>query len=117
MLSRLFKTQPIIDESSKAWIFDTFAWCLAELDGQFFQQESQLILPNNNFYPGSVTSVEEMADAIFTNTMTYAGLSSWPIKLVPAEEFIQKPMPQLLFSGDLRGKTLHCNKPRHRPDD
>jgi len=104
MLSNFFKTKPVIDESSKEWIFDTFSWCITQLDGDFFQNNSELILPNNNFYPGSSTSVEEMAEAIFSNTLKYAGMTSWPIKLTAAETFTQKPMPQLIFESRLRGE-------------
>ncbi len=105
MFSTFFKTKPIIDETSKAWIFDTFAWCIDQLDGDFFYQNSELILPNNNFYPGSVNSVEEMADTIFTNTTKYSGLTKWPLKLVASDNFIQKAMPPLKFQTRLRGET------------
>ena len=104
MLSTLFKTKPVVDEASREWIFDTFAWCLSQLDGDFFKDKSELILPNNTFYPGSSSSVEEMANTIFTNTVKYTGMMNWPIKLVPAEQFIQQPMPKLFFSNRLRGE-------------
>ena len=103
MLSSFFKTTPVVDESSREWIFDTFAWCIEQLDGDFFSQSSELILPNNKFYPGSSSSVEEMAESIFTNTTKYTGMVSWPIRLVAAESFIPKPMPQLSFDKKLRG--------------
>lgn len=105
MLSTFFKAKPVIDETTREWIFDTFAWCIAQLDGDFFQQNSELILPNNTFYPGSVSSVEEMAETIFANTIKYSGMTSWPIKLVSATNFTQKPMPQLLFESTLRGEN------------
>jgi len=113
MLSNFFKTKPVIDESSKEWIFDTFAWCIDQLDGEFFKNNSELILPNNNFYPGSSTSVEEMAGTIFANTLKYSGMTEWPIKLTAAETFTQKPMPQLIFESRLRGEkakvSIHTN--------
>ena len=111
MLSILFKTKPVVDEGSKEWIFDTFAWCMQHLDGDFFNHHSELILPNNAFYPGSSNSVEEMAETIFTNTKKYTGMTSWPIKLVPANSFTQKPMPQLFFESALRGESckVSCN--------
>lgn len=105
MFSTLFKAKPVIDEESKEWIFDTFAWCMANLDSQFFKNNSELILPNNTFYPGSSSSVEEMAENIFTNTSKYTGMSSWPLKLVPADTFSPKPMPQLSFESSLRGEN------------
>lgn len=109
MLSTLFKTKPVVDEASREWIFDTFAWCLSQLDGDFFKDKSELILPNNTFYPGSSSSVEEMANTIFTNTVKYTGMMNWPIKLVSAEQFIQQPMPKLFFSNRLRGETAQIN--------
>tara|TARA_R110001592_G_scaffold126118_2_gene336921 strand:+ start:91 stop:960 length:870 start_codon:yes stop_codon:yes gene_type:complete len=109
MFSTFFKAKPVIDEASREWIFDTFAWCIAQLDGDFFKHNSELILPNNAFYPGSSSSVEEMAETIFTNTMKYAGMTSWPIKLVPTQSFTPKPMPQLLFESRLRGENANIS--------
>ena len=105
MLSTFFKAKPVVDEASRAWIFDTFAWCIAELDGDFFKHHSELILPNNNFYPGSSRSVEEMAEIIFANTLKYTGMTQWPIKLVASQNFSAKPMPRLFFESSLRGET------------
>lgn len=105
MLSTFFKAKPVIDEASREWIFDTFAWCIAQLDGDFFEDNSELILPNNNFYPGSSSSVEEMAETIFANTIKYTGMTSWPIRLVSADNFTPKAMPQLSFESTLRGEN------------
>jgi hypothetical protein len=105
MLSTFFKAKPVVDETSREWIFDTFAWCIAHLDSDFFQHNSELILPNNTFYPGSVSSVEAMAKTIFENTTKYSGMAAWPISLVSADRFVQKPMPQLLFESTLRGES------------
>ncbi len=109
MLSNLFKTKPVIDESSREWIFDSFAWCIEQLDGDFFKENSELILPNNSFYPGSSTSAEQMANTIFANTTKYAGMTSWPLKLVSSERFVQKEMPKLFFQSRLRGESAKVN--------
>jgi len=105
MLSTFFKPKPVIDESSKEWIFDTFSWCMQQLDGDFFKKNSELILPTNRFYPGSSTSIKEMADTIFANTTKYAGMTQWPIKLVDADSFAAKQIPQLTFQSRLRGEA------------
>jgi hypothetical protein len=109
MLSTFFKSKPVIDEASKEWIFDTFSWCIDQLDGDFFLKNSELILPNNTFYPGSSSSVEEMSAVIFANTLKYAGMTQWPIRLEPADSFVQKPMPQLTFASSLRGESAKVN--------
>jgi hypothetical protein len=109
MLSSFFKTKPLIDDTSKMWIFDTFSWCIDQLDGDFFYKNSELILPNNSFYPGSVSSVEEMAETIFTNTTKYSGLTRWPLRLVDNAHFIDKAIPQLEFKTRLRGEMASIN--------
>jgi hypothetical protein len=105
MLSTFFKAKPVVDEASKEWIFDSFAWCIEQLDGDFFKENSELILPNNSFYPGSASSVEAMADKIFSNTLNYTGMKSWPLRLVSSDNFSQKTMPQLSFESRLRGES------------
>lgn len=109
MFSTLFKTTPIIDDESREWIFDAFAWCIVQLDGDFFKQHSELVLPNNSFYPGSSSSVEEMATTIFTNTIKYTGMAAWPLRLVPSEHFTPKALPLLSFESSLRGDKCKIN--------
>jgi len=109
MLSTFFKSKPVIDETSREWIFDTFAWCVDQLDGDFFKDNSELILPNNTFYPGSSSSVEEMAETIFSNTLKYAGMTSWPLKRVSSDNFVKKSMPQLFFQSRLRGESANVS--------
>jgi len=109
MFSTFFKAKPVVDEASREWIFDTFAWCIEQLDGDFFKNNSELVLPNNSFYPGSSTSVEEMAEAIFTKTTKYTGMTSWPLALVCAEKFSPRAMPQLSFETRLRGESAKVN--------
>ncbi|WP_019028407.1 hypothetical protein [Colwellia piezophila] len=109
MLSTFFKTKPVINESSKEWIFDTFSWCMQQLDAEFFLESSELILPNNAFYPGSSTSIEEMAQTIFANTTKYTGMTKWPLTLVASDRFVQKPMPLLSFGSSLRGKSANIS--------
>lgn len=114
MFSTLFKAKPVIDEESKEWILDSFSWCLDQLDGDFFKNHSKLILPNNSFYPGSSSSVEEMAGTIFSYTSKYTGMTSWPIRLISAESFKPQPIPQLSFGSSLRGEnaqvSIHENR-------
>ncbi len=107
MLSSLFKTKPVIDKASEAWILDSFTWCLEQLDGSFFTEHSRLVKPTNEFYPGKSSSIEEMATSIFTNTLKYTGMSQWPLKLVKAKSFIQQPMPQLHLDSRMRGNNAN----------
>lgn len=104
----LFHSDPLLDQGSQQWIFDTFAWAIEEFDQNVFKQDSKLIKPTNEFYPGKVGSVDEMAQTVFNNTLEYAGMAHWPIKLVSPAYFQQhqlqnQPMKKLSFNGAMRG--------------
>ncbi|WNC70817.1 hypothetical protein RGQ13_11810 [Thalassotalea psychrophila] len=103
MLSNLFKTSPLLDNATKNWILDTFSWALREFDLNVFKQDSQLILPIHEFYPGKVNSIEEMAQSVFEHTLKYAGMQHWPIKLVRPDNYQQSPMAKLSFTDGMRG--------------
>ncbi len=108
MFSFFSKPAPVVDDNTRAWIFDSFAWAIEHLDSRFFHQETKLILPNNRFYPGRVSSVHEMATNIFNATVNYAGLQQWPIQLVKPENYSPSAIPQLSFvnnENNLRGNT------------
>ncbi len=99
-----FSNKPVIDEGSRAWIFDTFAWAVENLDGSYFKNKSELILPTNEFYPGKVSSVEEMAETIFSATLKYSGLQNWPIELASPQSVQPSSVPKLSFAGSYRGE-------------
>ena len=99
----------IIDEDSHQWILDTFSWAITHFDVLEFKNNSQLVLPNNEFYQGSVTSVHEMALSIFKQTTTYAGMQRWPIILITPERFFagsQKiTIPPFNMTDNCRGEN------------
>jgi len=111
MFSNLFKSAPVVDSSSQNWIVDTFEWALENFELSVFKNETRLILPTNDFYPGSVSSIHEMAQSVFDRTLTYAGLQHWPIVLVQPQDFKQQTLPTLDFVGSKRGEQVSFNSP------
>lgn len=97
-----------IDEDSHQWILDTFSWAITHFDVLEFKNNSQLVLPNNQYYQGSVTSVHEMALSIFKQTTAYAGMQQWPIILVTPEQFFsgnqQIVIPKFNMVENCRGE-------------
>jgi hypothetical protein len=116
MLAKLLQTTPlknlfgqplsIVDDNTKNWIFDTFAWALDNFDFEEFINNSQLILPNNEFFQGKVSSVDEMANSMFKQTLSYAGMQQWPIQLVAPQDFIKFEVPTFNLTGKCRGDEL-----------
>jgi hypothetical protein len=105
MLARLFTPTPVVDDSVHLWILDTFAWAIENFDIDVFKNETQLVLPNNDFYPGNVNSVEEMADSIFQRTKNYASMQKWPIKLFAPTIENAATIEQLRLTDVIRGEN------------
>ena len=114
MLAKLFAPKEIIDENTKNWIFDTFAWAIENFDINVLKNESKLILPNNEFYPGSVNSVEEMANSMFTQTKAYAGMQQWPVQLTSSTPEVNIAIEDLTLGQKIRGE--HAQVTLNTPD-
>ncbi|WP_083690249.1 hypothetical protein [Colwellia sp. UCD-KL20] len=107
MILDLFKTKPVIEDSVHNWIADTYAWAITHLNGDFLKNDSQLILPTNKFYPGRVSSVHEMAQQVFSQTVKYAGMENWPLVLVEPHKASTNEIPKLSTSRLLRGASAN----------
>jgi hypothetical protein len=107
MLSTLFKSAPVVDTGTRDWIFDSYAWAIENFELTVFKNDSQLILPTNQFYPGSVSSIHQMAQFVFEHTLKYAGMSAWPIRLVEPHQLTGTTLPLLKVSENLRGESVN----------
>ena len=105
MFSKLFKPAQLLDEASINWMFDTFAWSLRNFDADVFFNETILVTPSNEHFPGQEPSAEGMARLIFDRVKVYAGMQHWPFKLVDGHsvEEIKPVQPQI--EGPLRGEA------------
>ncbi|CAA0096732.1 Uncharacterised protein [BD1-7 clade bacterium] len=103
----LFKRSAPIDEFSIDWMFSTFAWALENFDAKYFQYETELILPEERFFPGSFDSANAMAKGIFESVKTHAGLQHWPFEFVEPERFLPQPvaLQQQLVTGKRGGSA------------
>lgn len=111
MLASLFKPSITLDENSQQWILDTFAWALEQFDVEVFKNNTQLILPNNDFYPGKVSSVEEMADSIFQHTKGYAGMQKWPVEILAKSPALPLTIEQMQLGEVTRGDNAELTTP------
>tara|TARA_R110000764_G_scaffold105096_1_gene190802 strand:- start:274 stop:1056 length:783 start_codon:yes stop_codon:yes gene_type:complete len=103
MLAKLFSPKEIIDENTQNWILDTFAWAIENFDINVLKNDARLILPTNEFYPGTVSSIDEMARAIFVNTKNYAGMQKWPIELISTVPTSTTTIEDLVLGTTIRG--------------
>ena len=78
-----FQTKPLLDETSIEWMHATFTWASEQFGESFFQEDTQLILPNDRFFPGRADSYQAMAELIFGHVKKHAGMTHWHFELIP----------------------------------
>ena len=75
MLFGLLDRRPLLDEAYAGWMFDVYAWALRNFDPVMFRDETFLVTPSNQHFPGRANSPEEMANLIFKRVI---GTLDWP---------------------------------------
>jgi len=103
MFSKLLKPKACLDEETTLWLFDTFTWALRNLDAGVFYDETILVTPSNQHFPGTESSVHGMANLIFSQVKGHAGLNHWPTKLTNMAEGMPVESPKIKIEGALRG--------------
>ncbi|MGB1262555.1 MAG: hypothetical protein ACPG52_06575 [Cognaticolwellia sp.] len=104
MLAKLFSPKTIIDENTQNWILDTFAWAIENFDINVLKNDARLVLPTNEFYPGTVSSIDEMAQTMFAKTKEYAGMQQWPIAITSTAPPLNTPIDNLTLGAVIRGE-------------
>jgi hypothetical protein len=93
----------LLDETSILWMFDSFGWALRNFDAGVFYDETKLINPTNDHFPGNADDAVGMASLIFENAKDFAGLGHWPFRLVDENSLDRIEIPQISIEGPLRG--------------
>lgn len=99
----LFENRVLLEESSSQWLFDAFAWSLDNFDAEIFYSDTVLVLPTDQFFPGRVDSLHGMANLIFDQVKSYAGISHWPTRIADQSSCSLLNPPQVEIKGALRG--------------
>ena len=94
---------PLLDETYAGWMFDVYAWALRNFDPAMFREETFLVTPSNKHFPGRANSPDEMANLIFDRVVVYAGMTHWPLKLVPPGSCILEPAAEVPVVAGARG--------------
>lgn len=95
---------PVVDEGTRAWLVDTFAWALRWGDAKVFFDTTELVLPTPAFFPERSQSVQQMAEQAFARVAGYAALTRWPLALVEPQAYQEIPaLPPPAVAAPLRG--------------
>jgi len=97
------KPQPLLDETTITWLFDVQLWCLHNFNAEVFFDETILVTPSNDHFPGRETTLHGMNSLIFEQVKQHAGLSHWPCQLQEQSSCSLDQPPKLSLQGALRG--------------
>jgi hypothetical protein len=94
---------PLLDEAYAGWMFDVYAWALRNFDPLMFRDETVLVTPTNQHFPGRANSTEEMARLIYDRVVSYAGMQHWPLQLLPPGSCVLQPAVEVRVAAGARG--------------
>jgi len=80
-IKALFRSKPLVDDDTKAWIFDTYAWALNNFGSDVFYEDTVLVSPTNDFFPDRSNDPEELVRLIFDRVKKLAGMEEWECEL------------------------------------
>ncbi len=104
----LLRSKPLLDEESAQWIFDVYHWALTNLGSDVFQEETRLVLPSSEDFPGRADSLHGMARLIFDQVVAHAGMGHWPLELVEPGQPTFGDAASLRMQGPLRGRSANA---------
>ena len=110
MVFGFFDKQPVIDPSSSEWIFKAYGWAMQNFDADLFYSQTVLVRPTNEFFPGTVNSVHDMAESIFERVKGYVGISHWPTLVQDQSACQLIESQQVQIQGALRGPAGITNE-------
>ena len=94
--------KPLLDEATRQWLFDLYAWALRHFDAEVFYTHTPLVAPNGQFFPGRADSPEAMATLILGHVQRHAALGHWPCRAVDYRQCGTQTAARLLIDGALR---------------
>ena len=103
MMFGLFGNNKLLDDESILWMFDTYAWALKNFGSDVFYNETKLVLPTSEHFPGRENSVHSMAGLIFEQVKEHASLKHWPCRLEDESTCNVTVLPKLQVDGAIRG--------------
>jgi len=92
----MFGKPRLVEKNTEAWIFDRLAWVLEVLGTEKPTYQTQLALPNNEFFPIRKDD-DDAVEQIFRLVTRYAGVENWSFELTPLAENGAKPIGEALL--------------------
>lgn len=119
----LFKKTPLLSDEDNLFQVECYRWLLTHFGGPNFYQDTELILPTDEFFPVEATSNRHAAETTFEQVKKFAGMGDWPCELKEQDSDIdtrvaptlavagapRKPLGTFSINDDGSGATITYN--------
>jgi hypothetical protein len=102
MIFDLFQREPLLDDTTRDWIHEIFAWTMRHQGREIFFGGTRLVLPTPEFFPGRADSVHGMAQLVFDAVRGHAGLDHWPCRLQEPGAWVPQAYPPQALAVPIR---------------
>ena len=100
----LFRNQPLLDEGTTEWLWESYAWALRNFDRDLFYTHTELITPTKTHFYDQADDGHTLALLILERIKGYMALQKWPTQLIPInEEMAALVAPAIEINGPTRG--------------
>lgn len=83
---RLFGSGSLLDPDTRSWLNDAARWAVTSFGGMRQIEETRLVLPTIEFFSANGETGTALAELIFAQTKTHAGMADWPCRLMAQPE-------------------------------
>ncbi|MGH1404889.1 MAG: hypothetical protein ACRBDL_11675 [Alphaproteobacteria bacterium] len=123
----LFKKKSLLTDEEFFFLIDTYKWLLKHYGGKDFYQNTSLVLPTSEFFPGFDTK-GFTPENLFVDVKKHASMQEWDCKLVEQDDDPERQLsagvlvqgqehnPLGTFSIDENDKVIITYNPKQRPD-
>ncbi len=116
-MHNFFKTPDAIDAGTADNIFEYFHWLIDNFYATTFINYTQLVLPNSAFFPDKTNNEFDMANTLCNRILEYSGLTHWPFKMVPPDQFHLEQPPLLALDCSTRPYTFDAETEKEISDN
>lgn len=104
---RIFKAKPVVSTQMGQQILTIFQEMFTQFGARVFTNNTQLVLPNDQFFPSQAGSLTQLAQQSFEQVKAHAQLSQWPIDFSLTRQPQLTTLPVLSFNEQMYGPDCH----------
>lgn len=81
-----FRKTKLLSAEDEYFQVECYRWLLTYFGGDGFYNQTDLVLPTQEYFPAKVNSNESAAETTFVQVLKHAGMEDWPVELVSQDE-------------------------------